>query len=249
MASRVPATRGRIVQDRVERGAVGADPGPNGSVPLALGAAGLTAAGRVDVQAADNVPGAGAEHRVGEPAALGEVLCMPLQVAEIVTQGHLVRPAAVREPRRRPDVVNAGRPGGVIGLVVLRPERDQPEFPGYEPVWYCEVCRNEQLVAHPAMLARVRPGSGCTTCGTHATPLPPAGTRTRTHGPDSIGSKADGSTLRAGRCRYRAARHDTGQAQPECARAALKAASMVTPTPRSSTWCDGNSPGPASSWC
>src|SRR5580693_1977899 len=145
----------RVVQDRIERGAVGAYPGSDGSVPPAL-AARLMAAGRVDVHAADNVPGAGAKHRVGEPAALSEVLCVPLQVAEIVAQRHLVRPAAVREPRRRPDVVHAGRPGGVIGLVVLRPERGQPEFPGYEPVGYREVVRNEQLIAHPAILTRLR---------------------------------------------------------------------------------------------
>ena len=147
----------RVVEDRVERGAVGAYPGSDGSVPSALGAAArVMAAGRVDVHAADNVLGAGAEHRVGEPAALSEVLCVPLQVAEIVTQRHLVRPAAVREPRRRPDVVHAARPGGVIGLVVLRPERGQPEFPGYEPVGYREVFRNEQLIAHRAIVTRLR---------------------------------------------------------------------------------------------
>src|ERR1700680_1473781 len=112
----------RVVEDRVERGAVGAYPGLDGRVPSALAAARL----RVDVHAADDVPGAGAEHGVGEPAAPGEVLRVPLQVAEIVIQGHLARPAAIREPRRPPDVVNAGRPGGVIGLVVLWPERGQP---------------------------------------------------------------------------------------------------------------------------
>ena len=95
------------------------------------------------------------EHGVGEPAVLGEVLCVPLQVAEVVIQGHLVRPVAVREPRRPPDVVNAGCPGGVIGLVVLRPERGQPEFPGYEPLGYREVFRDEQLVVHPAILTRL----------------------------------------------------------------------------------------------
>src|SRR5271165_4996267 len=107
----------RVVEDRVERGDVGAYPGLDGRVPSAPGAPRLMAAGRVDIHAADNVPGAGAEHRVSEPAALGEVLCVPLQVAEIVIQGHLVRPVAVREPRRRPDMVNACHPGGVIGLV------------------------------------------------------------------------------------------------------------------------------------
>jgi hypothetical protein len=53
-------------------------------------------------------------------------------------------------------VINAGRPGGVIGLVVLWPERGQPEFPGDEPVGCREIFRNEQLIAHPAILTRLR---------------------------------------------------------------------------------------------
>ena len=53
-------------------------------------------------------------------------------------------------------MVNACHPGGVIGLVVLRPERGQPEFPGYEPAGYREVVRNEQLIAHPAIVTRRR---------------------------------------------------------------------------------------------
>ena len=76
------------MEDRVERGAVGTHPGPDGRVPPP-GAARLLAAGRVDVHAADDVAGAGAEHGVGEPAAPGEVPGEPLQVAEVVIQGHL----------------------------------------------------------------------------------------------------------------------------------------------------------------
>ena len=157
MASRVPPTRGprRGGPDRARRSRRVPRIGRTRAAGL-VAAARVMAAGRVDVHAADNVPGAGAEHRVGEPAAPGEVLCVPLQVAQIVTQRHLVRPAAVREPRRRPDMVHAARPGGVIGLVVLRPERGQPEFPGYEPVGYREVFRNEQLIAHPAIVTRLR---------------------------------------------------------------------------------------------
>src|SRR6185437_8289792 len=146
----------RVVQDRVERGAVGAHPGSDRRVRWALGAAARPlAVGRVDVNAADDVAGVGAEHGVGEPAARGEVLCVLLQVALVVIQGHLVRPAAPAEARRRPDVVDAGRPGGVIGLVVLRPERGQPELRGYEPVRYREVFRDEQLLAHQAMITRL----------------------------------------------------------------------------------------------
>ena len=128
----------------------------------ALGAAArLTAAGRVDVHAADDVPVAGAEHGVGEPAAFGKVLLVALQVAEIVTQGHLARPAAIGEPRCRPDVVNAGCPGGVISLVVLGSERGQSEVPGYQPVGCGEVFRNEQLIAHPGILTRLRRQEAC----------------------------------------------------------------------------------------
>jgi hypothetical protein len=35
---------------------------------------------------------------------------------------------------------------------VLRPERGQPEFPGYEPAGYLEVFRNKQLIGHPAIV-------------------------------------------------------------------------------------------------
>src|SRR5262249_1221420 len=110
------------------------------------------AAGRVDVNTADDVAGGDAEHGVGEPAALGEIPGVPLQVAQIVSEGHLVWPAALAEPRRRADVINAGRPGSVIGLVVLRAERGQPEVPRYEPLRYHKAFRNEQPIAHPAIL-------------------------------------------------------------------------------------------------
>src|ERR1700719_3926084 len=111
------------MEDRVERGAVRAHPGRYGRVPP-LVSLGLLAPGRVDVHAADDVADIPAEHGIGEPAAPGEVLCVPLQVTEVLIEGHLVRPAAPGETGCRPDVVDAGRPGGVIGLVVLRAERD-----------------------------------------------------------------------------------------------------------------------------
>src|SRR6185437_2680070 len=153
----------------VERGAVGAHPGPDGRAP-ARGAVRLLAAGRVDVHAADDVAGTGAEHGVGEPAAAGEVPCVPLQVAEVVIQGHLARPAALAESRWRPDVAEAGRPGGVIGLVVLRAERGQPEFPGRQPVRDREAFRDEKFITHPAMV---------TPAGAGARPADPAPGRSR----------------------------------------------------------------------
>ena len=118
----------------------------------ALTVAWSLALGRVDVNAADDVPGGDAEHGVGEPAALSEISGVPLQVAQIVSEGHLAWPVALAEPRRRADVINAGRPGSVIGLIVLRTERGQPEVPCYERIGYHEVFRNEHLIAHPAML-------------------------------------------------------------------------------------------------
>jgi hypothetical protein len=39
---------------------------------------------------------------------------------------------------------------------MLRPERGQPEFPGYEPIGYREVFRNEQPIAHRAILTPLR---------------------------------------------------------------------------------------------
>jgi len=137
----------RVVDGRVERGVVGAHPGFDGRVQAAFTVAWSLAAGRVDIDAAEDVAGADAdadaEHGVGEPAALSEVSGVPLQVAEIVSEGHLAWPVALAEPRRRADVIDAGRPGSVVGLVVLRTERGQPEVPRYELIRYREVFRNE----------------------------------------------------------------------------------------------------------
>lgn len=143
-----------LVKDGVERGAVRADPGMDHGVPPGLGAARAISAGRVDVDTADNVATAGAEHGVGKAAALGEVPCVALEVAEVVRRGHLVRPVAPGESGRSPDVVGTGGPGGIVRGVVLRPERLQAEFPGREPVRHREVDGNEQLVTHLVMLVQ-----------------------------------------------------------------------------------------------
>lgn len=55
---------------------------------------------------------------------------------------------------RHADVIDAGTPGSVIGLVMLRAEWGQPEVPRREPIRYHEVSWNEQFIAHPAMLTR-----------------------------------------------------------------------------------------------
>src|SRR5438034_3046021 len=133
---------------------VGADPGADGRLLFAGAGAGLGfAARRVDVHAADDFAGAGAEHGVGEPAALGEVPRVAFEVAQIFRQAHLVWPAFPGESRRRLDVADAGRPCGIVRVVVLGPERFQPEFLSREPTRYREIHRNEQLITHQAMLA------------------------------------------------------------------------------------------------
>src|SRR6266568_7950061 len=136
----------------VEGGMVRAHPGPDGRMPFAPAAA-TWACGvrRVDVHAADDLAGADAQHGVGEPAALGEVLGVAFEVAQIVRQAHLVWPALPGESRRRLDVVDAGRPCGIVRGVVLRPERFQPELLSREPARYREIHGNEKLT-HQAML-------------------------------------------------------------------------------------------------
>jgi hypothetical protein len=52
-------------------------------------------------------------------------------------------------------MVDAGRPGGVICGVVLRPERLQPELPSSKPARDREIGRDERLITHQAMLARL----------------------------------------------------------------------------------------------
>ena len=133
------------------------------------GVARAFAARRVDVYAADDFAGAGAEHGVGESAALGEVLRVAFEVAQIFRQAHLVWPACPGEARRRLDMADAGRPCGIVRGVVPRPERFQPEFLSREPARYREIHRNEELIAHQAMVA-VR--SSHSPCPAAAKPLP-----------------------------------------------------------------------------
>src|SRR3984893_10689068 len=144
----------RVVKHWVERRTVRAHPGTDGRMLFTrTGAVRAFAARRVDVHTADDFAGAGAEHGVGEPAALGEVLRVAFEVAQIFRQAHLVRTARPGESRRRLDVADAGRPCGIVCGVVLRPERFQPEFLSREPTGDREIHRNEELITHQAMLA------------------------------------------------------------------------------------------------
>src|ERR1035441_9144715 len=101
----------RVVKHWVELRTVSAHPGTDGRIMFTCAGAALAfAARRVDVHAADDFAGAGAEHCVGEPAALGEVLRVAFEVTQIFGQAHLVWPARPGESRRRLDVADAGRP-------------------------------------------------------------------------------------------------------------------------------------------
>src|SRR5580693_1985871 len=135
---------------------VRAYPGPDGRMLCTgAGAAVARAARRIDVHAADDFTSAGAEHGVSETAAFGEVLRVAFEVAQVLRQAHLVRPACPGESRRRLNVADAGRPCGIVRRVVLGPERFQPELLSREPTRHREICRNEELITHQAM---VRPG-------------------------------------------------------------------------------------------
>src|SRR5258708_4801552 len=80
----------RVVKHWVEFRTVRAYPGTDGRIMVTRAGAGVVlAARRVDVHAADDFAGAGAEHGVGEPAALGEVLRVAFEVAQILRQAHL----------------------------------------------------------------------------------------------------------------------------------------------------------------
>src|SRR5258708_793271 len=144
----------RVVKHRVELRTVRAHPGTDGRSTLTCaGAALAVTARRVGVHAADDFAGAGAEHGVGEPAALGEVLRVAFEIAQIFRQAHLVWPARPGESRCRLDVADAGRLCRIVRGVVLRPERFQPEYLSREPTRDREIYRNEELITHQAMLA------------------------------------------------------------------------------------------------
>src|SRR5258708_36937433 len=101
----------RVVKHWVELRTVRAHPGTDGYVMFTpAGAALAFAARRVHVHAADDFPGVGAGHGVGEPPAPGEVLRGGSEVAPVFRPGHPVWPAPPRDFRRRLARADAGRP-------------------------------------------------------------------------------------------------------------------------------------------
>src|SRR5436305_7719066 len=101
--------RDGAVEGHVELGAVGPHPGAH------AGDVGCPRE-RVDVDAADDVSVARLADGVGEAAPLGEIARVTLEIGAVLLQGHLARPRAPGEARRRPDVVLRRRPRRVVGL-------------------------------------------------------------------------------------------------------------------------------------
>jgi hypothetical protein len=166
-ARRVPDRRERpgrtqplrhgLVQHHVERGMVRADPRPhisNGSI----GSVGRIGSIGIDVHAPDDLVAAGRAHRIREPRTPGEVRGVPFQVAQVLRQRHVRhRPRPPLEPRSRPDMGNAGGPGPVVVLIVLRPQRLKPESLTRQRTRHVKVVRYE---AHRHTLTRGHGGRG-----------------------------------------------------------------------------------------
>src|SRR6185312_1036468 len=133
------------VERHVELGAVGAHPGAHGGdVRLALE--------RIDVEAADHVATARLADGIGEPAPLGEVARVTLEIGAVLLDGHLVRPFAADEARRGPDVLHRRRPRRVIARVVLGAERLELHAGRGEAARWLEVGGDESGVGHAATL-------------------------------------------------------------------------------------------------
>src|SRR6266487_3186598 len=105
----------------------------------------------VDVDAPDHVA-VGREHGVREAGPTFEVRGMPFEIRAILVRRHRTRPRALFPARCGMDVVHRGRPGGVVGLVVLRPERLQHELRCLESTRHDEVRRHEELGSHAPIL-------------------------------------------------------------------------------------------------
>src|SRR5206468_6263880 len=100
-------------------------------------------ASRVDVDAADDLTLGPVDDRVREALPALEVARVPLEIAPVVLRRHRPRPRAPLPPRRAANVLDGRRPGGVILVVVLRPERLEHEQRGLEAARGGELLGNE----------------------------------------------------------------------------------------------------------
>ena len=82
----------------------------------------------IDVHAADHVAGRWIEDGVGKARPVLEVVGVRLQVAQVVHQAPVVGPGARLPAGRRVDVLYRRRPRLIVGVVVLRPKRFEPEL-------------------------------------------------------------------------------------------------------------------------
>ena len=98
---------------------------------------------RIDVDAADHVAAGAIETEYVNPDGSRSPR-MPLEIAEVLLQRHLVWPRAAREAGRRVDVGDRGRPRRVVRVVVLRPERLEHEVGRHEAGWRLEVGGHER---------------------------------------------------------------------------------------------------------
>src|SRR6266511_3478866 len=113
-------------QGNVQVCAAGSHPRENAGVVIAVW-------NRVDVDTADNVTARTFPHRVGEARTPPEVGGVALEIAEVLLQRHLARPGTLFPARRGVDVLHRRRPGAVVLLVVLRPQRLERERWSFEP--------------------------------------------------------------------------------------------------------------------
>jgi hypothetical protein len=123
--------RHELAERAVALGVRRAHPREDEGVGVALGVG-------IDVDAADHAAIRWVEDGVGEAGARREVAGVALEVRTVLVQRHRARPATVRVARRRPDVLDRGRPRLVVVLVVLGAERLEQELIRDESEWRLE---------------------------------------------------------------------------------------------------------------
>jgi hypothetical protein len=78
---------------------------------------------------------------------------VPFEIAEVLVDRHLRGPGPLQVAGRGADVIDRRSPRGVVGVVVLRPERLEDERILDQSLRDSEVGRNEERVAHAEILS------------------------------------------------------------------------------------------------